>query len=356
MQSSKKRPLALGSFSPASQIRVRVWSFNTEDSIDGAFFQRIIQSCWEQKASILGTNWNNHSFRIVNGENDGIPGFIADYYEGYVSIQINATGAEFFKEKIIKALVKVIKPKAIINRSDTSSRKKEGLKKVTEWLYGNKPENELIINENGYQILVDLEAGHKTGFYLDQTENRNIVKGFVQNKSVLNCFSYTGGFTVASAIGGAKEITEVDTSEEVLKLSQKNQTLNHISPSLCSSVKGDVFQFLRKAVGQNQKYDVIILDPPKFIDSKSSFNKGCRGYKDINLLAFQLLNPGGLLFTFSCSGLMTRDLFQKIVFDAALDAGQNAKILKHLSQNFCHSVGLNFPEGLYLKGLLCQIN
>jgi 23S rRNA (cytosine1962-C5)-methyltransferase len=212
------------------------------------------------------------------------------------------------------------------------------------------------ILENNYKFLVDVKEGHKTGFYLDQRDNRELISKFVEEKTVLNCFSYTGGFSVYALASGAKRVTQIETSLSALEISNKNIEMNGLNISNIENINGDVFEVLRKFRDERRTFDLVILDPPKFAESASQIQKASRGYKDINLLAFKLLKPGGILFTFSCSGHISQELFQKIVADAALDSGREVKIIKQLTQSADHLVATNFPEGLYLKGLMCFTN
>ena len=235
-------------------------------------------------------------------------------------------------------------------------RAKENLEPVKGILNGKEPDDLIEIKENGLKFFVDIKNGHKTGFYLDQRDNRKIISEFTKGKKVLNCFSYTGGFSVYALSAEAEKITQIDASESALDLSLKNFELNNLPRSSVENINGDVFEILRKFRDERKTFDVIILDPPKFAESASQIQKASRGYKDINLLAIKLLNQGGILFTFSCSGHISQELFQKIVSDAALDSGREVKIIKQLTQAADHSVSLNFPEGLYLKGIICSVS
>jgi 23S rRNA (cytosine1962-C5)-methyltransferase len=270
-----------------------------------------------------------------------------------VVCQFLSAGAEFYKKMIIEVLDDIFKPLGIFERSDVEVRTKEGLQPTQGLLKGIVPDDLIEIMENGFKFLVDIKGGHKTGFYLDQRDNRALVSEFSRGKSVLNCFSYTGGFSVYALASGAEKITQVEASASAIELSLKNIELNNLNSSLMENINGDVFEVLRKFRDERKTLDLIILDPPKFAESVSQIQKASRGYKDINLLAMKLLNPGGILFTFSCSGHISPELFQKIVADAALDAGKEVKIIKYLNQSSDHSVSTNFPEGLYLKGLVC---
>ncbi|MBK8944158.1 MAG: class I SAM-dependent methyltransferase [Ignavibacteriae bacterium] len=349
--SSKNIWLGRGAFSIQSQIRVRIWTFDESEIIDRKFFESKIKSSFNLRNSIIEKNTN--SFRIVNSESDNLPGIILDKYSEFLVLQFLSAGAEFWKSEIIEAVKNVIPTKGIFERSDVDVRKKEGLESKIGNLFGEEPPELIEMLENGIKIFVDVKKGHKTGFYLDQRDNRKIISEFTKEKNVLNCFSYSGGFSLYALITGANSVTNIDSSSDALKLLLKNIELNNFSKEKIKNVEGDVFKILRKYRDENNLFDLIILDPPKFIESKANIDKASRGYKDINMLAFKILNQGGVLFTFSCSGLMERELFQKIVSDAAIDAGRNVKIIKWLTQSEDHPVASNFPEGLYLKGLIC---
>ena len=347
-------PIAIGAFSPKSQIRVRVWSFNPQEKIDLRFFKnRLTEAIEKRKALKLPEQTN--AYRLVNAEADGLPGLIVDRYADYLIIQVLSAGAEYWKDEIVQLLRETINPNGIYERSDTEARKKEGLSLQKGVVWGQEPPDRLQIEENGLDFLVDLKNGHKTGFYLDQRENRKIVSKFAENKDVLNCFAFTGGFGIAAAKAGAKSVVNVEAVGGLITEIEQNIKLDRLNPNLFENIKGDAFRILRKFVEDERKFDLIILDPPKFAERQSHLPRASRGYKDINLQAFKLLKPGGHLFTFSCSGLMKPDLFRKIVSDAALDSGREAQILKFLSQDKDHPIVLNIPESEYLKGLLLKV-
>lgn len=352
---SEKKLVGLGSFSPSSQIRVRVWTFNPEEKIDEAFFRGKIDQAKSLREKILNVSTTN-AYRIINSESDGLPGLIIDRYGEYIVCQFLSSGVEFFKEVITDILNDMFKPKGIYERSNVDVREKEGLKSAIGSLRGTEPEDLVEILENGFKFLVDIKEGHKTGFYLDQRDNRKLVSAFAKEKTVLNCFSYTGGFSVYALAFGAEKVTQVESSASALDLSLRNFELNNLNSSSVENINDDVFTVLRKFRDERKTFDLIILDPPKFAESASQIQKASRGYKDINLLAIKLLNPGGILFTFSCSGHVSQELFQKIVSDAALDSGREVKIIKWLTQSSDHPVLTNFPEGFYLKGLVCSVS
>ena len=352
---SNKTIVGSGSFSPSSQIRVRVWSFNPEEKIDSDFFRKKILAASETRKQFIDTSQTS-AYRIINAESDGLPGLIVDRYSDFLVCQFLSSGTEFSKEIIIAILDEIFNPAGIYERSDVEVRTKEALQPAKGLLKGSPPNDLIEVDENGFKFLVDIKEGHKTGFYLDQRDNRKLVSEFSNGKNVLNCFSYTGGFSVYALASGAEKVTQVEASSSAIELSVKNLELNNLDSSSVENINGDVFEVLRKLRDERKTFDVIILDPPKFTESASQIQKASRGYKDINLLAFKLLNPSGILFTFSCSGHISPELFQKIVAGAALDSGREVKIIKQISQSSDHPVSLNFPEGLYLKGLVCIVN
>ena len=347
--------LGYGSYSSHSQISVRVLSFNPDEKINLDFFQKRIKNAAEFRKQII-TDKTTNAFRVVNAESDLLPGLVVDKYGDYLVCQFLSAGAEFWKKEIVEILVSLFNPTGIFERSDVEVREKEGLLPSKGVLFGKEPDELLEIIENGNKFFVDVNLGHKTGFYLDQRDNRKILEQFASGKEILNCFSYTGGFSVYAVKAGASKVINVDSSAESLVLAEKNFFLNGIDSSKFENTHDDVFKYLRKLRDTNRQFDVIILDPPKFAESVSQIDKAARGYKDINLLALKLLKKNGLLFTFSCSGHIVPDLFNKIIADAAADAGREVHILKYLTQSPDHTMLTSFPEGLYLKGLICKVN
>ena len=345
--------LGRGAYSPSSQIRVRIWTFNQQEVIDNAFFLRRIEQAWQLRQRLM-QQANTNACRLIAAESDGLPGVTIDLYSNLAVLQLLSAGADKHRSKIVWALQKLLPDVAIMERSDVDVRTKEGLEPLIQPLHGDIPE-EVEIVEHGVKILVNPHTGHKTGFYLDQRENRLAASRYSEQASVLNCFSYTGTFACYALNGGASHVTNVDVSQPALDMASRHIELNGFAPEQCSQVKGDVFEVLRNYHNQQQQFDMVILDPPKFVDSKASLKRACRGYKDINMYGIHAVKPGGILLTFSCSGLMEQSLFQKIVADAALDAGRRVQILEHLSQAPDHPVGLNYPEGYYLKGLVCVV-
>ncbi len=342
-----------GAWSAHSQIRVRMWTFE-DRAVDESFLRSRIRSAFNLRKELFRDN-KTTAFRLIASESDGVPGIIVDRYDDYLVLQLLSAGAEYWKDTIIKILEEEWPSKGIYERSDVDVRSKEGLTLRSGLLSGVDTPAQIRIKENDLSFWVDIREGHKTGFYLDQRDNRNLMRLFSKDKDVLNCFSYTGGFGVAALKGGAQSVVNVDASTAALNLSKQNILLNQLDDTRVTHLEGDVFALLRQFREQGQEYDVIVLDPPKFVKSKNHLNKAARGYKDINRLALSIIRPGGLLFTFSCSGLMPSNLFQKIVADAAIEAERDVRIIEFLGQGSDHPIALNFPEGKYLKGLMCFV-
>ena len=344
--------LGVGAWSPESQIQVRMWSF-TAENIDRDFFRSRVQQALAYRQQ-LGITERNSGYRLINAESDGLPGVVVDVFGEWLIMQALTTGADFWKHVIAEVLLEVIPAKGVYERSDVDVRKKEGMATVVGVLQGDTPPAFIDILEEGRHYRVDVLNGHKTGFYLDQRDNRSLLQQYAAGKTVLNCFSYTGGFYIAALHGGATHATNIDASQPALDLAAQTATLNGFAPERMENIGGDVFKLLRDYRNEGRQFDIVVLDPPKFAENRNQLEKAARGYKDINLLGFKLLRPGGLLFTYSCSGLMESNLFQKIVADAAVDAGCDARILRKLDQATDHPTRLAFPEGYYLKGLVCQ--
>ena len=351
---SRGKPLARAAWSPESQIRARVWSFDPEQSIDHAFIKRAVAASVARRANhpwLAGQD----GVRLIHGESDGLPGVIADRYGAMVVVQLTSAGADKWRDAIVAGLVQATGCSAVYERSDSDVRKLEGLGPVTGLVYGEMPES-LTIVENGVRMEVDVAGGHKTGFYLDQRENRQLTGRLAAGRDVLNCFCYTGGFSLQALAGGAKSVISIDSSGPALATAARNMALNpQLDASRAEWREDDVFQALRNLKAEGRKFDLIILDPPKFAPSAAHAERAARAYKDINLLGLRLLNPGGILMTYSCSGGIGLEMFQKIVASAASDVGIDARILHRLSAAPDHPVGLAVPEGEYLKGLACQV-
>ncbi|EKO5199551.1 class I SAM-dependent methyltransferase [Vibrio vulnificus] len=347
--------LAKAAYSPESQIRARVWSFEKQD-INRAFFVKRIQDAQLLREDVIERDGLT-GYRLIAAESDGMPGVTIDRYQNFFVCQLLSAGAEHQKQNIVDALIEVFPDCNVYERSDVSVRKKEGLQETTGVLHGEMPPKSVVIEENGVKISVDIVGGHKTGFYLDQRDSRQQAMKYVQDKEVLNCFSYTGGFGLYALKGGAKRVINADVSQPALDTAKFNAELNafDISKKRAVFLNADVFKLLREYRDQGTKFDVVIMDPPKFAESKAQLNGACRGYKDINMLAMQILNPGGTLLTYSCSGLMDQVLFQKIIADAAVDAGRSVKFVERFEQAADHPTDTAYPEGFYLKGFACKV-
>lgn len=343
--------LARACYSPHSQIRARIWTF-ADEPVDAEFFRARIRRALELRR-IWNLSAQTDALRLINAESDGLPGLIVDRYADALVMQSLTAGIEARREWLADALVEETGVANIFERSDADVRELEGLPPRVGWLRGSLATSVLVITENGLKFNVNLASGHKTGFYLDQRGNRQHARRLAQGREVLDCFCYTGGFGINALAGGARSVLAIDSSSDALSMIQDNIRLNGLPADRLKTLEGDVFQLLRKFRDEARSFDMIILDPPKFAPTSAQVEKAARGYKDINLLAFKLLRPGGLLMTFSCSGGVDADLFQKIVASAALDGGADAQIVEHLAQAPDHPVALNFPEGTYLKGLIC---
>ena len=346
--------LARGYINRHSQITVRLLTWAEDEKVDLAFWQQRIRQAINHRQDLLGCG-ETTAFRLIHAESDLLPGLVVDRYGEYLVVQALTLGVDRRKAQIADILGEVLRPEGIYERSDVDVRQKEHLRPSSGLLWGKEPPNLLDIRENGYDFQVDIKRGQKTGFYLDQRDNRRQLTGYSAGRTVLNAFAYTGSFGVYAASAGAERITNVDSSGEALTLARSNMQRNGLGNRDDDYAVGDVFAVLRQYRTEKRGFDLIILDPPKFAYSRSQVQAACRGYKDINLLAMQLLRPEGILFTMSCSGLVSPDLFQKVVFGASIDAQRDAQVLEKLSQPADHPILLTFPEGEYLKGLVCRI-
>lgn len=346
--------LARGAYSPQSQIRVRVWTFNKKEAVDVDFFVNRLKTA-QGLRDILAERDGLTGYRLIAAESDGLPGITIDRYQNFLVCQLLSAGAEAQKDALVEALKTCYPECSIYERSDVSVRKKEGLKQRTGVLHGEEPPKFVTIEENGVKINVDIVGGHKTGFYLDQRDSRQGSVKYVNGKRVLNCFCYTGGFGLYALKGGASEVVNVDVSQPALDTARMNAEMNSLPVENAQFLNADVFKLLRDYRERGEKFDVVIMDPPKFAESKSQLVGACRGYKDINMLAMQILNPGGTLLTYSCSGLMDNNLFQKIIADAALDAHREVQFIERFSQAADHPLDSAYPEGFYLKGFACYV-
>ncbi len=345
--------LARAAWSPSSQIRLRVWSFDPAEEVDSAeFFRRRVRTALELRrtAGILDAA---DGYRLIAAEGDALPGMVADIYGDFAVIQLASAGADLRRMEFANALRgELPNLRGIYERSDLAVRSKEGLEERTGAVWGETPPSPVTFREHNLVFAADPLRGHKTGFYFDQRENRRLAGSYARGRRVLNLFSYTGGFGVACAAGGAEHVENVDSSAPALELAAVNMELNRIPPERYTNTCDNVFELLRRYEKEGRRFGMIVLDPPKLADSQRNLMKGCRAYKELALRAFRLLDRNGLLFTFSCSGLVDAPLFAKLTSDGALDAGADAAILKRLAQDSDHPVRLNHPETEYLKGLL----
>ena len=383
----KGAPLATAYYNAKSQIQARILSWEPSEAIDEAFWRSRLQRAIagrammglaaddslqttdhspESEQSPTGLLPTDHrplptappttACRLINAEADGLPGLVVDRYGDYLVIQCLTLGIDRRKEMLVGLLAELLRPAGILERSDVDVRGKEGLRPLVELRHGQEPPADLVIRENGFSFLVDLHHGHKTGFYLDQRDNRAAIgqPALMAGREVLNVFAFTGAFGVYAAAAGARAVIHVDSSAPALETAERNMQLNGLDKESDEYIAGDAFEVLRYFREEGRQFDAIILDPPKFAHSQGQIDRAARGYKDLNWLALRLLRPNGVLATFSCSGLVSADLFQKIVFGAAVDAGRDVQILRHLGQSADHPVLLSFPESAYLKGLLCR--
>jgi 23S rRNA (cytosine1962-C5)-methyltransferase len=346
--------LAQAAYSPHSTIMARVWTFDEKEVGEELFRKRIRAAI--QVRDLWKLSSETDAFRLIHAESDGLPGLIVDRYQDVLVLQSLTAGSERWKQVFADILLMETGLTTIYERSDVDVRALEGLELAAGLLRGTQLISPLTIDDGSLNFIVDLQGGQKTGFYLDQRENRKCVRELASDREVLDCFCYSGGFTINALAGGAKSIVAVDSSPQALALGRENLSLANLQSKAVEWIEGDVFRALRRFRDEGRSFDMIILDPPKFAPTTAQVDKASRGYKDINRLAFLLLRQGGLLITFSCSGGVDPGLFQKIVASAALDAGMEAQIVKVLSQGQDHPVSLHFPEGAYLKGLVCIVN
>lgn len=346
--------LAYAAYSPQSRIAARLWTWDPAETVDAEFLRRRLQTALNLRKALV-PEAETDALRLVHAESDGLPGLVVDRYADLLVAQFLSAGAERWRDVLLDLLVELTGIERIYERSDVEARTLEGLPEREGPLRGGAPDGPLTIHENGLKFRVDPTRGQKTGFYLDQRRNRARLKELCAGRDVLNCFCYTGAFSLYALAGGARSVLSIDSSAEALTAARENAALNGYADAGVDWMEADVFQALRKLRDEEHRYDLIILDPPKFASTAAQAERAARGYKDINLSAFRLLRPGGLLLTFSCSGGITAELFQKIAAGAALDAGVHASIVQHLTQGPDHPTALNFPEGSYLKGLVCYV-
>lgn len=342
--------LARAAFSPESQIRCRVWSFDSAEAIDDAFLRRRLRASIARRDLMLD---GSDAVRLVHGESDGLPGLVADRYGETVVVQILSAGAERWRALWGPALAELAGARHVYERSDVEVRALEGLAPRVGSLHGPVADRVRVV-EDGISYEIDFVHGQKTGFYLDQRDNRALAARLAAGADVLNGFCYTGGFSLAALKGGARHVTSIDTSEEALDLARRNLELNALEASRAEWVAADAFAYMRRLRDQGKRYGLIVLDPPKFAPTEKHVANAARAYKDINLWAMKLLAPGGHLLTFSCSGAVGPDLFRKIVAGAAADARSELQVRRTLGPSLDHPVSIHFPEGEYLKGLWLQ--
>jgi 23S rRNA (cytosine1962-C5)-methyltransferase len=343
--------LAWAAFSPASRIRARAWSFDEGQRIDQAFFDATIDRAIAARARF---DIPSDGVRLVHGESDGLPGFIVDRYGDTLVAQFLAAGAERWEPVLAQALLRHTGLAKLYERSDASARGLEGLPERAGWVSGDGP-TQLVIREHDWRLSLDIATGHKTGFYLDQRDSRGKFAAYARRlrfERVLNCYCYTGGFTVAALAGGAAHVTSIDSSGAALQRARENVALNGFDAARCEFLDADVNASLRRFIEEGRSFDAIVLDPPKLAPTAAHAERAARAYKDINRLALKLLVPGGVLFTYSCSGGIGADLFHKIVASAGADAGVDGYIGERLGAAPDHPMTLAFPEGEYLKGLV----
>jgi 23S rRNA (cytosine1962-C5)-methyltransferase len=351
----KGLPSAIGYYNHHSQIRVRILDWDAQAVIDKSWWRRLINEALNRRENLAGNDSAN-AYRLIYSESDGLPGLSVDRYDNYLVIQITTAGIERVKADVIEALVDLLHPDGIYERSEAEVRRLEGLPESSGIVYGKLPPTPITIKENGHLFDVDITAGQKTGFYLDQRENRAKIATSAKGLDVLDCFSHTGAFSVYTLAAGAKSVTLVDSSTDCLELAKRNLALNKLDISKAEYVAGDAFEVLRRFREEGRRFDMVILDPPKFAKSKSHLQKALAGYKDINMLALELLKPGGILATFSCSGLVDYETLKTVLFWAAVDTGKRVQIIEDLYQASCHPRLVTFPEGTYLKGMLCRVD
>jgi 23S rRNA (cytosine1962-C5)-methyltransferase len=353
---SRGKWLGRGLLNRTSQIQVRILTWQQDEEIDSAFWERRIAAAIARRKVIIQPNTT--AYRLINAESDYLPGLIVDRYGDHLIAQIGILGMDQRKQEIAAILLDQAKVKSVSERSDTAARRLEGLDDAHGLLAGTEPPDQVEITEHGLYFMVELGGGQKTGFYTDQRANRLAVANYCRGATVLNGFSYTGAFAVHALAAGAKHVTNIDSSVDALEMGEVNLRLNNFDPdTVTESIAGDIFQVLRdwREEANGPRFDVVILDPPKFAQSKQQVERALRGYKEINMLGMHLVKPGGILATFSCSGLVSADLFQKVIFGASVDVGRDVQILEWRRQDADHAVAITFPEGEYLKGLICRV-
>lgn len=346
--------LALGYYNDQSRVAVRLLEWDENIAINATWYEQKITAAIAGRSHLLADP-STTACRLIFSEADFLPGLIVDRYADFLSVQILSSGIEKAQKEIIEILVRLLQPKGIFDRSDATARTHEGITAENGLLWGEVPEEFIAVKENGITYHINIAEGQKSGFYCDQRDNRKILASYTKDKTVLDCFSYSGGFTLNAFVNGAKEVTSVDSSALALETLKQNITLNNFDQSKHTSIQSDVNKQLRAFGDEDKKFDVVILDPPKFAPSRSALDRAARAYKDLNRRGLMLLESGGLLATFSCSGAVDIDTFKQIIAWAALDAGKEVQIIKQFCQPEDHPIRLSFPEGEYLKGLLIRV-
>lgn len=346
--------LAYGYYNDQSRVAVRLLEWDENEIINEAWYEQKIKKAVQSRAHLL-KNKDTNAYRLIFSEADFLPGLIVDQYADFLSVQILSTGIEKAKPIIIDILVKVLQPKGIFDRSDATARTHEGITAENGLLWGETPAAFIAVKENGITYHINIAEGQKSGFYCDQRDNRQILATYAKDKTVLDCFSYSGGFSLNAFKQGAKEVTSVDSSALAIETLKQNIELNKFSAKNHVAIQSDVNKQLRIFKEEGKKFDIVVLDPPKYAPSRSALDRAARAYKDLNRLGLLLLESGGLLATFSCSGAVDIETFKQIIAWAALDAGKEVQVIRQFSQPEDHPVRLSFPEGEYLKGLLVRV-
>lgn len=355
VRSSQGGFLAWAAYSPQSQICARAWDWREGARIDADFLATRLRRAFARREALTSSGTTS-ALRLVHGESDGLPGIVVDRFADWLVLQLSSAGAWRWRDDIAALAADITGIANVFERSDADVLALEGMAPRVGEVTSSAAPPHVGIEESGLKFEVDLRHGHKTGFYLDQRDNRALLRSHAQGREVLDCFCYSGGFTVSALAGGAARVTAIDSSKDAIEAARRHLRANELAEERAELLEGDVFALLRKFRDQARKFDVIVLDPPKFAPTAAHAERAARAYKDINLWALKLLRPGGTLFTFSCSGGVSRELFQKIVAGAAIDAGVETRVVRHLNAGVDHPVSLAFPEGEYLKGLLCQVD
>lgn len=346
--------LGYGYFNDQSRVAIRLLEWNEDTQINEEWYAQKINTAILTRSHLLKSSETN-AYRLIFSEADFLPGLIVDKYADFLSVQILSAGIAKAKNTIIKILCETLSPKGIFDRSDATARTHEGITAANGLLWGQAPADFIEVTENSIKYHINIAEGQKSGFYCDQRENRALLANYAHGKSVLDCFSYSGGFTLNAFKKGAREVISVDSSALAIQTLRQNIALNHFDNKAHAAIQSDVNKQLRIFKDEGKKFDIVILDPPKYAPSRSALDRAARAYKDLNRLGLSLLNPGGLLATFSCSGAVDMETFKQIIAWAALDAGKEIQVIRQFTQPEDHPVRLSFPEGEYLKGLLIKL-